>query len=70
MFRTARAFLLVLPAAFVLVLAAYLVAHPSAADAFVAYPFLSESLGAALTKRPLLRFVMASAAASSFRRTS
>lgn len=62
MFRTARAFLLVLPAAFLLVLVAYLVAHPGAADSFVAYPFLADSLGSALGKRPLLRFVAASAA--------
>jgi hypothetical protein len=62
MFRTARAFLLVLPGAFLLVLLAYLVAHPGAADAFVAYPFLAESLGSALAKRPILRFVMASTA--------
>jgi hypothetical protein len=62
MFRTARAFLLVLPAAFVLVLASYLVAHPGAADAFVAYPFLAESLGAVLVRKPLVRFVMASTA--------
>ncbi len=62
MFRTARAFLLLLPGAFLLVLVAYLVAHPNAAEAFVAYPFLAESLGSALSKRPLLRFVMASAA--------
>ncbi|MGA7992395.1 MAG: hypothetical protein WCC53_13235 [Thermoanaerobaculia bacterium] len=62
MFRTARGFLLVLPAAFVLVLVAYLVAHPNASDSFVAYPFLAESLGSALGKRPLVRFVMASAA--------
>ena len=62
MFRTARAFLLVLPAAFLVVLVAYLAAHPGAADAFVAYPFLAEPLGAALARRPLLRFVMASTA--------
>jgi hypothetical protein len=62
MFRTARAFLLVLPGAFLLVLLAYLVAHPGAAEAFVAYPFLADSLGAWVTKRPLLRFVLASAA--------
>jgi hypothetical protein len=61
MFRTARAFLLVLPGAFLLVLAAYLVAHPGAAEAFVAYPFLADSLGAWVTKRPLLRFVLAAA---------
>jgi hypothetical protein len=62
MFRTARAFLLVLPAAFLLVLVAFLVTHPNAPESFVAYPFLAESLGAALSKRPLIRFVMASAA--------
>jgi hypothetical protein len=62
MFRTARAFLLVLPLAFLLVLVAYLVAHPNAPESFVAYPFLAESLGAALSKRPLIRFVMASTA--------
>jgi hypothetical protein len=60
MFRTARAFLLVLPGAFLLVLLGYLVAHPNAAESFVAYPFLAESLGSALSKRPLIRFVMAS----------
>lgn len=62
MFRTARAFLLVLPAAFVLVLVSYLVAHPTAADAFVAYPFLAESLGSWVSRRPLVRFVLASSA--------
>jgi hypothetical protein len=60
MFRTARAFLLVLPAAFLLVLLAYLVAHPGAAEAFVAYPFLAESLGAWVSKRPVIRFVLTS----------
>ena len=62
MFRTARAFLLVLPGAFLLVMLAYLIAHPGAAEAFVAYPFLAESLGAWVTKRPLIRFVLASTA--------
>jgi hypothetical protein len=60
MFRTARAFLLVLPGAFLLVLLAYLVAHPGAAEAFVAYPFLAESLGAWVSKRPVIRFVLTS----------
>jgi hypothetical protein len=60
MFRTARAFLLVLPGAFFVVLCVYLVAHPGAADAFVAYPFLAESLGAWVSKRPLMRFVLTS----------
>jgi len=62
MFRTVRAFLLVLPGAFALVLATYLVAHPGAADAFVAYPFLAGALGSWVTKRPLIRFVLASTA--------
>jgi hypothetical protein len=62
MFRTARAFLLVLPGAFLVALVSYLVAHPGAADAFVAYPFLADSLGAWVTKRPLLRFILASTA--------
>lgn len=62
MFRTARGFLLVLPGAFLLVLLGYLVSHPNAPESFVAYPFLADSLGSALGKRPLLRFVMASAA--------
>ncbi len=60
MFRTARAFLLVLPGAFLLVLIAYLATHTGAADSFVAYPFLAESLGSAIAKRPVVRFVMAS----------
>ncbi len=60
MFRTARGFLLAAPLAFVLVLVTYLVAHPHAAEAFIAYPILADALGAALTKRPLVRFVAAS----------
>ena len=60
MFRTARAFLLVAPGAFLLVLVAYLVAHPHAAESFTAYPILADALGAALTKRPLVRFIAAS----------
>lgn len=60
MFRTARAFLLVAPGAFLLVLIAYLVAHPHAAESFAAYPILADALGAALTKRPLVRFIAAS----------
>ncbi len=62
MFRTARAFLLVLPAAFLLALLAYLIAHPGAATSFVAYPFLAESIGSWVGRRPLVRFVLASAA--------
>lgn len=61
MFRTARAFVVVAPAAFVLVLAAYLAAHPRAAEAFVPYPPLADALGAALSKRPFVRFITASA---------
>jgi hypothetical protein len=59
MFRIVRAFLVVAPAAFVLVLAAYLSAHPRAAEAFVPYPLLADALGAALSKRPILRFIAA-----------
>lgn len=55
-----RAFLIVAPAAFVLVLASFLAAHPRAAEAFVPYPFLADALGAALSKRPFVRFVAAS----------
>ena len=62
MFRTVRAFLLVLPGAFVLVLLAYLVAHPGAADSFIAYPFLADALGGWVNRRPIVRFVLASAA--------
>ena len=60
MFRTARAFLVVAPAAFVLVLVAALAAHPRATEAFVPYPLLADALGAALSKRPFVRFVAAS----------
>jgi hypothetical protein len=60
MFRTSRAFLLVAPGAFLLVLIAYLVAHPRAAESFTAYPILADALGAALSKRPLVRFSAAS----------
>lgn len=59
MFRTARAFLLVAPGAFAVVLIAFLAAHPHAAESFVAYPFLADALGSALTKRPFVRFVAA-----------
>jgi hypothetical protein len=62
MFRTARAFLLVLPAAFAVSLATYLVVHPSSADSFVAYPFLADALGGWVNRRPLIRFVLASTA--------
>lgn len=61
MFRTARAFLVVAPAAFVLVLVAYVAAHPRATESFVPYPPLADALGAALSKRPFVRFVAASA---------
>ncbi len=60
MFRIARAFLVAAPAAFVLVLAAFLAAHPRAADSFVPYPLLADALGSALSKRPFVRFVAAS----------
>src|ERR1019366_1641580 len=60
MFRTARAFLLVAPGGFVLVLVAFLAAHPQAIESFVAYPILADALGSALSKRPLVRFIAAS----------
>jgi hypothetical protein len=59
MFRVARAFLVVAPAAFVLVLAAFLAAHSRAAESFVPYPLLADALGAALSKRPFVRFIAA-----------
>lgn len=62
MFRTARAFFVVAPAAFVLTLAAFLAAHPRAVEAFVPYPLLADALGAALSRRPFVRFVAASVA--------
>ena len=62
MFRTARAFLLVLPAAFLLVLLAFLIFHPGAAASFVAYPFLAESIGPWVGRRPVIRFVLTAAA--------
>jgi hypothetical protein len=60
MFRTARAFLLVAPGVLVLVLVAFLAAHPHAIESFVAYPILADALGSALSKRPLVRFIAAS----------
>ncbi len=60
MFRIARAFLVAAPAAFVLVLGAFLAAHPRAVDSFVPYPLLADALGGALSKRPFLRFIAAS----------
>jgi hypothetical protein len=60
LFRTVRAFLIVAPAAFVLVLASFLAAHPRAAESFVPYPPLADALGAVLSKRPFVRFVAAS----------
>jgi hypothetical protein len=60
MFRIARAFLVVAPAAFGLVLIAYLAVHPRAAESFVPYPLLADALGAALSKRPFFRIVAAS----------
>lgn len=56
MFRVARAFLVVAPVAFVLVLVAFLTAHSRAAESFVPYPLLADALGAALSKRPFVRF--------------
>ena len=62
MFRIVRAFLVVAPATFVVVLVAFLAAHSRAAESFVPYPMLADALGAALSKRPFVRFVAASGA--------
>ena len=61
MFRIVRAYLVVAPVTFVVVLAAFLAAHSRAAESFVPYPMLADALGAALSKRPLVRFIAASA---------
>jgi len=60
MFRTARAFLLVAPAVFLVTLVAFLVSHPRAAEVFAPYPFLADALGQGLMKKPLARFVITS----------
>jgi hypothetical protein len=60
MFRVARAFLIVAPAAFLVALVTFLAEHPRAAETFVPYPLLADALGAALSKRPFVRFVAAS----------
>ena len=60
MFRTSRGFLLAAPAAFVVTLAAFLLSHPKAPEAFTAYPFMSEALGRGVMKHPLLRFALTS----------
>ncbi len=62
MFRIARAFLVAAPAAFVLVLTAFLAVHSHATERFIPYPLLADALGAALSKRPLVRYVAASIA--------
>jgi hypothetical protein len=61
MFRTARGFLLVAPPAFLLALVSFLSTHPNAAEAFTPYPFLTDALGRALTRRPVERFAVVSA---------
>jgi hypothetical protein len=60
MFRTVRGFLLVAPAAFVVALAAFLVSHPKAPQAFAAYPFMSDALGPGAARHPVLRFELTS----------
>jgi hypothetical protein len=60
MFRTARAFLLVAPAVFLVTLVAFLVSHPRAAEAFAPYPFLADALGQGLLRKPVARFVITS----------
>jgi len=58
MFRTSRAFLLAAPAAFAVTLAAFLFFHPKAPEAFAAYPFMTDALGAGVVRSPLLRFLL------------
>ena len=60
MLRTLRAFLLVGPLAFVLVLSAFLASHPKAPEMFSAYPFMSDALGPGAAKHPVLRFAVTS----------
>jgi len=60
MFRTSRGFLLSAPAAFVVTLAAFLISHPKAPEAFTPYPFLSDALGPDVLRHPLLRFALTS----------
>ena len=62
MFRIARAFLVAAPAAFVLVLTAFLAVHSHATERFIPYPLLADALGAALSRRPLVRYIAASIA--------
>lgn len=58
MFRTSRAFLLAAPSAFGVTLAAFLALHPKAPEAFAAYPFMADALGAGVVRSPFLRFVL------------
>ncbi len=60
MFRTTRGFLLVAPAVFAATLAAFLLSHPRAPEAFAPYPFLTDALGPGTLKQPLLRFALTS----------
>ncbi len=62
MFRTARGFLLVGPAAFLLTLISFIVAHPRAPDAFAPYAFMIDALGQPLARQPLARFLITSIA--------
>lgn len=58
MFRTARGFLLVAPAAFALALGTFLLTHPQAAEQYATYPFLQDAFGASLNRRPVPRFAV------------
>ncbi len=60
MFRATRGFLLVAPAVFAATLAAFLLSHPRAPEAFAPYPFLSDALGPGVLRQPLLRFALTS----------
>lgn len=54
----ARGFLVIVPLAFVAALSTYLWTHGRAAEAFTPYPFLAETLGQGLGRRPLSRFAV------------
>lgn len=60
MFRMARGFVVIVPLAFAASLAAYLLTHGRAVEAFTPYPFLSDALGPAMARRPVQRFAVVS----------
>lgn len=48
------------PPAFVVTLIAFLATHPHAPDSYSVYPFLSETFGQSLLRRPVARFAVTS----------